>query len=79
MIHIRITRDNDDVTAVPPELSHFFTTHWQKWRHAQARSPELAIAVQRLGVAGEEGNIGVGSHINIGSHIRYEAAPLSLS
>ena len=64
VIDIRVTRNDDDVTAVPAELSHFIAAHRQKRCDTEPRRPELAVAVQRLGIAREEGNIGVGSHTN---------------
>ena len=64
MINIGITRDNNDVTAIPPELSHLVATHRQKGSHAKTRRPELAIAAQGLGVTWKEGNVGISCHVN---------------
>ena len=63
MIHVRITRDNNDVTTIPAKLRHLLAAHRQERRHAKARGPELAIAAQGLSIAGKKGNVGVGSHI----------------
>ena len=76
VVYISITRDQHHVTTVPAKLGHFRATHRQKGGGAQARCPELAVAVQGLGGTRKEGDVNKGVHGNLdngkGASVRFQ-------
>ena len=57
MVDIGVASDQNNVATVPTQLRHFSAAHGQKGGRAKARRPELAIAVQGLGVARKKGDV----------------------
>ena len=66
VVDIGIARDDDDVAAVPAQCLHLGTRGGQKLGGAKAGRPILAVACQRLGGAGEEGDVNRGVHGGLG-------------
>ena len=62
MVHISVTRHQDDIATVPTQLRHLFTTHGQEWGRAKAGCPELAITVQGFGFTRKKRDVDEGVH-----------------
>jgi len=57
VVDIGVASNQDNVATVPTQLRHFSAAHGQKRSRAKTRRPELAIAVQGLGVAREKRDV----------------------
>ena len=53
VVHISVTRDQNNIAAVPSQLVHLGAAHRQKPGSTKARGPVLAVAVQGFGAARE--------------------------
>ena len=62
VVHISVTRHQNDVATVPTQLSHLGAAHGQKRCCAKPRRPVLAVTGQRLGNPLKKRNIDGGVH-----------------
>jgi nitroreductase len=62
MVDVGIAGDDDDVAAVPAQGIHLGARRRQELRRAETGRPVLAVAGQRLGGAGEKGDVDGGVH-----------------